>query len=603
MSRGDWDQLPYLDVLRPPPGWHTEIALFGTYSLDLYALVATLMALAGVDDERGSGTKIDFANAMSLLKDKVCVLAQRGRLSSPSKAPKVMAILDQYVKEVPMDERSASWHPKIALVKHRSDDGMLSRWCVWLGSRNLSRDVSWDCGISLVSSDQPIGRPVPGIAAIGRELSERAELPSLNPERLFVELDTLTWEAPAGCTVESLEFLEGTGRSMPSEPDGLSEMMVISPFVDGGILRKLGRWGDENTLRRLVTIPSTFGALAEQKMQPLDDFHDHLYMNSPVMDETHLDRDGPLDSPLAEEDEPRGLHAKIILARHKGGCSLWLGSANATQRGWLGPNIEIVAHLSVDSEIANSLEAFTREFCHELTPQLLQSYAQLELDDELEKVRKIIAATWSVIQRASSESHELIAVENPLPSNSQIQLSVRLLGQRHWVSWPRKAASVLLPPVSRGEQTEFIECRLVSADGQLSWVQLTPFDPQLDEDRDSQALSRFLDPRTFLLWIRSLLSGSVLSDGGGEWHEDKAKASANPRVDGPLWDTPTLEEVLKAWSRDPAHFQEIDRKVQYYFRWIAEQTEVDHDVEYLKLLHEFRQVWSLIERELLSQTS
>jgi len=338
--------------------------------------------------------------------------------------------------------------------------------------------------------------------------------------------------------------------------------MVISPFVDGGILRKLGLWGDESTQRRLVTIPSTFGVLAEQKQQPLDNFHDHLYMNSPIHDGVSLDQDGPLDSPLAEEEEPRGLHAKMIVARHRQGNTLWLGSANATQRGWLGPNVEIVARLSVGAEIVDALDAFTRERCHELTPQILESYEQLDPTDRLEEARKVIAATWSVIQRVSTDRHDLIAEADPSPLDRHIQLSVRLLGQLHWVPWPHGAVGVLIPGVSRGEYTEFVECRLASPEEQLSWVQLTPLEPPLDDERDSQALARFLDPRTFLLWIRSLLNGSVLTDGGGEWHETKVRSAPLLRAEGPLWDTPTLEEVLKAWSRDPVRFQEIDRKVQ-----------------------------------------
>lgn len=57
MSDKKWHSIPYLDALRPEPGWHVEHALLASYSADLVALVAVLLALAGLDDDRGSGSK------------------------------------------------------------------------------------------------------------------------------------------------------------------------------------------------------------------------------------------------------------------------------------------------------------------------------------------------------------------------------------------------------------------------------------------------------------------------------------------------------------------------------------------------------------------
>jgi hypothetical protein len=53
-----WSGLPYLDTLRPELGWIVDRAILATYSADLVAVVAALLALAGLDDDRGSGSKI-----------------------------------------------------------------------------------------------------------------------------------------------------------------------------------------------------------------------------------------------------------------------------------------------------------------------------------------------------------------------------------------------------------------------------------------------------------------------------------------------------------------------------------------------------------------
>jgi hypothetical protein len=77
MSSCRWDSVSYLDALRPEPGWETEFAFLASYSADLVALVAVLLALAGLDDDRGSGSKVDLATALDRLKDRVRLVAPR----------------------------------------------------------------------------------------------------------------------------------------------------------------------------------------------------------------------------------------------------------------------------------------------------------------------------------------------------------------------------------------------------------------------------------------------------------------------------------------------------------------------------------------------
>src|SRR6266446_7080598 len=78
MSARRWSNVSYLDALRPDPGWRTEHAFLTSYSADLVALVAAVLALAGVADDRGSGSKVDFANAVDQLADRVRLVAQAG---------------------------------------------------------------------------------------------------------------------------------------------------------------------------------------------------------------------------------------------------------------------------------------------------------------------------------------------------------------------------------------------------------------------------------------------------------------------------------------------------------------------------------------------
>jgi hypothetical protein len=148
MSTKPLPNVPYLDAIRPDCGWHTEFAVLATYSADLGVLTAALLALAAVDDDRGSGSKVDFANAMNQLAGRVRLVVQAGRLVSAARTPRILTILDRYVREMGQDEAAGSWHPKIALCKHTGVEGV-AQWRLWIGSRNLTRDLSWDVGLLL----------------------------------------------------------------------------------------------------------------------------------------------------------------------------------------------------------------------------------------------------------------------------------------------------------------------------------------------------------------------------------------------------------------------------------------------------------------------
>src|SRR5262245_34805731 len=176
--------LPLLEVLRAPLGWRTDRAILSTYSADPAVLVATLLALSGRDDDAGSGSKVALARAMNELKGRVAFLLQRGRVSAPRKAPRVLALLDRFIREVPWDEgksaeeQGRSWHAKLALVRRvaEGDSSMPAQWQFWIGSRNFTRDTSWDIGLSLESvlAGPSRGQILPGVDKVAARLADQA---------------------------------------------------------------------------------------------------------------------------------------------------------------------------------------------------------------------------------------------------------------------------------------------------------------------------------------------------------------------------------------------------------------------------------------------
>lgn len=603
MSSRRWSNVSYLDAIRPDPGWRTECAFLASYSADLVALVAALLAMAGLDDDRGSGSKVDLANAVDALADRVRLVAQAGRLVVPAKIPRILAILDRYVREVNLHESVASWHPKAALTKQISDEANATQWRLWIGSRNLTQD-SWDVGLTLIGRPKSTGSGISGIPELGQILAQHAQLPLFSPEEIGAELRQVIWEVPPGCSVKSLRMLEDdASRTLPPEPPKVQKLIVVSPFLDGTIVGTLGKWGDTQTSRTLVSTRSELAKLSGHAAKPLAGFQELLFLDSPIPDEQTAsdatDRDNANSED--EEPEPRGLHAKLIYAEGATDRRIWTGSANSTQRGWHGPNVEVVAELEVTSEVAAGLVDFIQLASTVRHSELVEADKPDETEERLEQARKHVAGSWSVVQRYDEFGQVLSSATDPSPPDFDVVLSVGLLGATQ-TPWPRDAVSVQLPRVTPGEVTELIHCRLAIGDASVSWLQRAPIDPPPGEERDRQALARYLDPRTFLLWIKSLITGGICSDGGGSWDDeaDSPQRRKSSKV-GPVWWAPTIEEVLRAWSRDPSSLVLVDRKVRQYLKLYDEQQDIELTPEERIVVDDFHGTWQILRRSLVTE--
>jgi hypothetical protein len=606
-----WSGLPYLDALRPDPGWVVDRAVLTTYSADLVAVVAALLALAGLDDDRGSGSKVDFANAHEQLRDRVRILVQAGRIALPAKKLAILSILDGFIREVYADESQGSWHPKAALIRLRSEDDVdRSEWRLWIGSRNLTRSLDWDAGLVLTGRSSDGGQPVLGVAELGAELASLARLADFVPERVQQELERVRWQSPKGVTVDELRLFTPNGRrGLPAQPDNIKKLVVISPFIDGTTIQRLGRWGNKKTERLLLSTLPELTRLHTQAGRPLTGFQQLLSLDVPEQEgDTLPAEDATEESEVSSEDEEiesRGLHAKLIYAeRAEGGGMLWLGSANTTGRGWEGPNTEVVAQLRIEQVVAEGLNAFLEEVASTIDVSTLPEIDELEPEEEwLEEARKQVAARWEVTQQRHPKGPLLLCDQPPHPDREDIELEVGLLAC-DLVPWPRRQKQLQLPPIPQARETELIQVQLRLGPHRCTWLQRAPLDPPPDEERDRRALARYLDPRTFLLWIRALLSAEDIGDGGGEWDTEPAPVtrpgSTAVRL---MWWAPTLEEVLKAWSRDPDRLQIIDRKVEHYLKLMQEQPDIEHSEEEERVLEEFQATWRVIRQVLVSEAA
>jgi hypothetical protein len=599
MSNASWPKFSFTELLTPPDGWATDHAILSTYSADLIVLVTSLLALRGyeLDDDRPR-SRVELVRAIEGLRGRVRILSQKGRVPIPSKQLPILKLLDKFLLTVELDEAESSFHSKAVLIRfHKIDTPHETQWRIWLGSRNLTRALNWEAGLVVASRYDGKGQKIEGLTGVVEAFATRAKLTGLTPASVRAELSKLTWECPAGCEVERVSLL-GPGRAngFPKPPADTERMFVVSPFLDSSTVRAASKWGGPKTRRTLVSTDPEFQRLLREDggvfegfgnlcRQPLPDL--------PAEGAVNIEEENRAAIELAESENvpPQGLHAKLLFAAKGKRRQLWIGSANATARGWEGRNIEIVAELAVNQEVAEGIEAFV-DTCERCVPAVTEP-KQDEDELALEKARKALSGKWTLRQLIDGGELHLAATSPPPISDPQMSVEVAAMGGA-WKTWPAGADRVSLGRLREWERTDFVQVRVRLRDMVCAWVEVAPCDPPPDDARDTGLISQYLNPNAFMWWMRSTLTGAGPDGGGGDWDSDddpiKGKASKRSRVldAGAM---PTVEEILRAWARDSTAFRNADEKVRTYLSELerrAAETNAEADAD---LLRAFRTTW------------
>jgi hypothetical protein len=588
-------------------------AVLATYSADLVAVVTALLALSGADlDHRRTGSRIEVVRAIEALRGRVRVVGQKGRLILPERVQPILALLDQFVTEVELDESIRSWHPKAALVRFvRGAKAKEYQWRLWIGSRNLTRSLNWEAGLMIESRADGKGDRVEGVGELGADLFTRANLPGLSAQQARDELNRLTWDCPPGVTPQSVQLLGGgSGSEFPRQPEHIEQAILISPFLDVETVRYFAGWKASKTIRTLVSTPGELNRLASEDPAVFAKFDrgEILWCDAPELpgeeSEQFSDDEPPVvENKTCEEEDvkPAGLHAKMLYVEDKLQHQLWVGSANATRRAWAGRNFEVVARLKLKGDVAEGLVEFVNQCqIYVPTPQPRQEEGQ---DEKLESERKRLACAWSP-QQQINDGCLLISSPIPPPLQDSIALQVAPLGHP-WLTWPAGESAIRMPATPSARWCNLIQVRLRLGEKMLSWLQAAPFNPAIPEDRDRAVIAQYLEPRTFLLWLRSLLLDQPARAGGGNWDDDEDRSTGmrNPGGSGKTKGdgSPTVEEILASWARNPQSFAEADSKVRAYLSELEKRAVESGAQEDVVLLSKFRAMWSTLSTELCDE--
>ena len=536
------------ESLRPGPGETLDRLAFATYSLDLVSLVALVLALSGKGEAGLDAGKLRLLDALEEVLPKIDVVHQKDRLKSTTRHHHILHLLDGRVHPV-RPPRGSSFHPKIALARYLSK-GSKASWRLWIGSRNLTASEDREAGLLLCgAASGGRGSRHPEIASMAAGLL--APLDWIESHR--AELEGTRWSAPEGTKLRSLQWrTAGSDQKFSVGRARASRVLAISPFADNaGCAHALGTIAD----RKLLTIGPTAAQIG-----PLDGVDVRL-AGAPDFTATYK----PEEPQEIEADGPEpvlsiGLHAKLFVYDHGGRGRLFIGSANCTRRGLLGPNAEVLAELDVPTTTVAALHDFA--LCH--------ATAEPEpTDAENEAAR---AAEWAMDQALTvilDAEFTLSLEEDGVRLSTSADLDPFLVSYdlQCWlltrpderVRWPSGTSTIVLSGAALPLRLQtvmvcFCATPLSNACPPRSWMQAVEFPEFEREARDLAAKAEFVRLAGPSAWLRGQLEG-ILPPEAQSWSSFEGRRMATG--DGgavevlPL----ALEEVLSAWARDPDEFE------------------------------------------------
>lgn len=557
------DRALYTEALAPPEGARFDFGVATTFSLDLGVLLGVPLHLALASTEDSAELMRDpviLYETLQRVVGRLRIYTQVGRMHAPTGDHLLFGLLEQCVLEVAAP-RGGAFHPKIWVLRFADGDGTYSYRLLVL-SRNITADVSWDVALALEGRLSATPSPNGALISLIEALPVLAGGASdAAVSELAGEIRNVEWVLPEGC--ESIDFhvlglSDAQWRPPPSE-----QLWVFSPFVTDSALRALA----ETTKRpvALVSRSESFSELAE----PVP------FQQALVLHEAAESEDGEaLDNGVREI----GLHAKVYIARTGRDLTVCVGSANATTAA-------LIAHHNVEfmAELRASVGAFGNPNWL-LDPERKDGLGQMLMpwlggpeagiapetrhnEELLEAARRSIAtAGLSLRCRAVDALWETVLAP---PSVLSLQ------GINEIRAWPvtlrRERAvnavslltgsEVVLPAQTLASLTGLTAFEL-GIDGQrLAFTLNLPL-ADVPDDRERAILRHVISSQAnFLRYLLLLLAG--IGDGAEAASVARAFNTAEfMKFHSGDEDLPLLEEMTRAFCRDPARLKRVKRLVE-----------------------------------------
>lgn len=582
------DRVNYGDALLPPIGFVLERAIGTTYSLDLETLTAIAIALGLVEDTDSElqNNPIGILNALQKVSEKITVFCEAGQIKIPHKNNAFCLMLEKMVVPVKLPGEGGSagypaFHPKTWLLEYGNPDGERKYRFVVM-SRNMTFDHSWDiaCALDgeLYDSDDETSYPLLHFLQF---LQTKLDKELINYERqrkdlaYFIKIiSKVSFEQDE--KFSSFDILPlGIGKNaydMASDSllnENFHELVVMSPFVTGGIISKFndGRKNLTGTTRTLITRKSELPKISGGKASNFDVY----VLKDDIVDGESAISEGEDESEY-EDITKQDIHAKLFIRRKHGDVDLYLGSMNATAAA-VSSNVEMVLHLRTRQYLLSG-EKFLNDVMGEDRAGKRNPFELVELDENAQEVElttqdiveRVIKGVCRLKMKAvvQPDSNGKYSVELTANYSDIFDCIIRIRPLRVKNRYEDLSEQVVFDNLAALELSEFYAISVTKDDCTLERVIMIPTEG-IPEERDAEIIKSVISNRrafieyvAFVLgddYIQSFLENKKAAGEYGDWESGEIV----PAV---------YEKMLKAAVSNPERIKEI----QYITRVIEDDT-------------------------------
>ncbi|MFT6437778.1 MAG: hypothetical protein ACJAVI_005859 [Candidatus Azotimanducaceae bacterium] len=556
----------YTEALAPPSGFILDTAIAATYSMDLTTLLSVPLQLVLQSTEDSAELMKDpiaLYEALQRATKRVHVFAQQGQIKAPRQHHLLYSLLEPMITEV-VAPAGGNFHPKMWLLRFVTEDGDNFTYRLLLPSKNLTTDRAWDVALTL---DGKLANRVnangAAIANFVEQLPNMAvnEFPlSREFNSLLAELPRVVWELPDGFDQLHFHLLGFGGRKW--RPKKNKKLAVISPFIRPEALKVLAKTSDTP-----LAVISRSESLAE--LGGAAPFHSAYVLHDAAETEDGEDHNA--------NSSEIGLHAKVYIYQIGNRTHIALGSANATNAALIADkNIEILAELAGPSYKVGNVESFLDPYVDAglgqyLVPWILDE--NHEPDSSTQENKRLLEAARAALLTAGltlSCSQE----EESWPLDLTVSAPIVFEGVTSAVAWPVTVGSdravdfrplvvgkkIRMPVQSIESLTSLIAFKLQAGGENLSFALNLPV-TGMPEARERAILRSVVNNRDgFLRYLLLLLAG--LGDGADVGTVARAFSGSDAsQLASAFDDMPLLEELVRAFCREPKRLKKVRRLV------------------------------------------
>lgn len=557
------ERLLYLSQLTPPLGYRLDRALATTFTLDLLALLAAPVSMAGLEvGSSDAGDPVVLLESLRRAADRFVVFSQQGRISVPKRATPLFGLLEKAVVEVRSPAKQSVFHPKVWVLRYVSETNPVMYRVLCL-SRNLTFDHSWDTLLCLEGElkDRQLGfgvnRPLVDFvrALLDLAVGDLGQAALETAEQIAGEIDRVQFDCPEGFDPEYGFIPLGIAGYRKWELGEFSRAMIVSPFLTEEGVRPLTEQGRNNVLisrlDQLDALPEETVAALRKRGSIFTMFDSAAWPDPDMNDEAEV------------ASQTSGLHAKLYVLENGHKVAYLTGSLNATSAA-LHRNVEFMTWLSASKyrfgidQILGKLEdklalralllPYTRE------NRVIESAAtEVKLEEALQAIAQELMAVRPYAEVITENDQYGMVVKGHPDFSARPEAVVKCHPVTLPVSNAQRLAIVdgqgpMFKAISTANLTTFWAFTISMSGQTLSFALNLPV-TNMPDDRGKHILRAVIDDRDkFVRYLMFMLADDP--DSLPTFLRDYRSDIGSGRT-GASFSLPLLEELIRGASRSP----------------------------------------------------